>query len=253
MDQPGRSARYWADLASPSGASTGGPTLVGRHGVYRLGFTSMQVLYMPAQLRIGRVAVENLVGPLETQRTTIVQEPGFQPTFVKWMEHSSIEAERPLTVFSLDVVVPDDVSSALASWRNEATAAAGFLAMLLDERVAQKQILEDFTVFDADGERIARIDRESLVRTFDPSHPWFDEFGDELDRFLGVEAEPRLRAACRWYLRAATAGPTPDGFILLWVAIETLLPAPGGGRSRNEVGEIESAIQGADPLWIRSQ
>lgn len=246
VDQPGKSARYGTDLASPSGASRAGRTLVGRDGVYRLGFTSMQVLHMPAHLRIGRVAVENFVGPVETQRTTIVQEPGFQPTFVKWMEHPSVEAGRPLTMFSLDVVVPADVNSAIASWRNEAIAAAGFLAMVLDERIAQKQVFEDLTVFGPNGERLARIDSESLVRTFDPSHPWFDEFDEELDRFLDAEAEPRLRAACRWYLRAASAGPTSDGFVLLWVAIETLLPAAGGGRSRNEVREIETAIQGAD-------
>lgn len=247
VDPPPEHTISRSDLTSPSGADVAAPTLVGRQGVYRIGFTSMRVLNMPPNLRIGRVAVENLLGPVETQVTTIVQEPGFTPTFVKWMEYPSIGAARPLTVYSLTVVVPNDVNVGLSSWRSEALAAAGFLAMILDERLAQEQVLEDLTVFNANGQRLALVDRVSLVRTFEPSHPWLEEFSDELDRFEEAEPEPRMRTACRWYLRAASAGPTADGFVLLWIAIEALLPAAGGGRSRNEVREIESAIRQADP------
>lgn len=241
------SSFYRGDLASPSGADEEVSRLVGRKGIYRLGFASMQVLNMPDQLFIGPIAVQNVVGPVQTQRTTVLQEPGFQPTFVKWMEHLGVGAERSLTIYSLDAVLPDDVRSAFRLWRSEALAAAGYLAMMLDERVAQERVLEDFSVFTPSGEVRARVDVEALVRTFEPSHPWFPEFGRELDRFVKSDKEPRLRAACRWYLRAATAGPTPDGFVLLWVAIEALIPAPGGGRARNQVRELETAIERAEP------
>lgn len=234
-------------MASPSGGDEEARQLVGRKGVYRLGFTSMRVLNMPEQLSVGPVTVQNVVGPVQTQRTTVIQEPGLQPTFVKWMEHPSVGAERPLTIYSIDAILPDDVQTALRSWRREVLAAAGFLAMMLDERVAQERVLEDFSVFTPSGELHARIDVEALVRTFEPSHPWFPEFAHELGRFIAAaEREPRLRAACRWYLRAATAGPTPDGFVLLWVAMEALIPAPGGGRARNQVRELETALERAD-------
>lgn len=247
VDPPSEHTISRGDLASPSGADVDAPTLVGRQGVYRMGFTSMRVLNMPANLRIGRVTVENVLGPVETQVTTILQEPGFTPSFVKWMEYPLIGAARPLTVYSLAVVVPDDVSVGFSSWRNEVLAAAGFLAMILDERLAQERVLEDLTVFNADGQGLALVDHVSLVRTFEPSNPWFEELNGELDRFEESEPEPRLRTACRWYLRAASAGPTADGFVLLWIAIEALVPAAGGGRSRNEVREIEEAIRQADP------
>jgi hypothetical protein len=234
------------DLASPSVTHEAVRTLVGSSAVYRIGFTSMRVLDMPDELRIGRVFIRNLLGPLRTQRTTILQEPGFAPTFVKWMEYPFVGTGRPLTVYSLDVTIPDDFQDARRLWRNEALSAAGFLAMMLDERIAQEQVMEDVTVF-SHGEILNRIDVEALVRTFEPSNPWFEEYGEELGRFVEADDRPRLRSACRWYLRAASAGPTAEGYVLLWVALEALLPAQGGGRSRNEVRELEGALQRADP------
>ena len=200
---------------------------------------------MPPRLNVGRVSVEHLMGPVEAQRTTIVQEPGLRPRFVKWMERPLVGEGRRVTIYSLTTVLPVDIDSALPLCRNEALAAAGFLAMMLDERIAQEQILEDLSV-PVDG-GIVRIDSVRKVRTFEPSNPWFDEFEVDLARFGSPDVSPRLQAACRWYLRAVTAGPTAEGFVLLWVVLECVLPAPGGGQSRNEVREVESALRRADP------
>lgn len=207
----------------------------------------MQVINLPDSFQVGNVRVENVSGPIETQRTTILQEAGFEPSFIKWMEHPKVGAGRPITVYSLDVILPDDIMSATDAWRSEALAVAGFLAMFLDERLAQEELFEDVSVLDPNGTVLARLDVVPLVRTFEPTHPWLPEFEEELVRFEASQATPGLRAACRWYLRAVMAGPTADGFVLLWVAVEALLPAPGGARSRNEVRAVEAALQRADP------
>ena len=245
---PSSSGFRRADLFSPSGVDEQiTAALTGREAVYRLGFASMQVTGMPARLNIGRVSVEHVIGPVESQQTTIVQEPGFQPTFVKWMEHPLVGAGQPLTIYSMKVVLPADINGALGMWRSEALAVAGFLAMMLDERMAQEQMLEDLSVLAPINGVNVRIDVQRQVRTFEPTHPWFDAFEVDLGRFAAPDVSPRLHAACRWYHRAVTAGPTAEGFVLLWVVMECVLPAPAGGQSRNEVREIEAALQRADP------
>ena len=236
------------DLHSPATARGDLFELIaGKRAVYRIGFSSMHVIGLPQSLRIGQVDVRVVDGPVVTQRTAMVQQPGLFPTFEKWMEHMSVGAGRPITLFTLEVTIPDrEVEKASASWRAEALAAAGFLAMVLDERLVQQQILEDVSVFDSDANVFAQVDFAAGIRTFEPSHPWFADYEQELGQFTRHQ-DPRLRTACRWYLRAVTVGPTADGIVLLWVTLESLVPAGGGGRSRNEVKAVEEALRRADP------
>jgi hypothetical protein len=206
----------------------------------------MQVLGMPEELEVGRVKVRHLLGPVETQRTTVLQQPGLMPTFVKWMERPLVGHDRPLTIYSLDVTVPDDVSSALDVWRNEVVAAAGFLSMVLDERIAQEPILEDLVTAAPNGPSVY-VDVQRGIRTFEPANSWFEEFAAELSRFQAPETADRLRTACRWYLRGAGAGPTPDGVVLFWIALESLVPPSTSGKARNQVRDLENAVRSAYP------
>jgi hypothetical protein len=248
MDASGEPERLYAwDVSSPATTDDDAVApFVGVPGVFRIGFASMQVLGMPDELQVGRVKVRNTIGPAETQRTTVLQKPGFEPVYDKWMEHPLVGRDRPLTIYSLDVTIPQDVSNAFNAWRNEVLAAAGFLSMVLDERLAQEPLLEDVVVSPSKGCAPVYLDMRRLIRTYEPSNPWFERYATELARFEAEKAPDELHAACRWYLRGAAAGPTADGIVLLWIALECIVPSDEE-RSRNQVRKIEDAFRRANP------
>lgn len=238
------------DLVTPAQTLTEASDLViGKQAEFRVAYAGMEVPGFPTQVQVGKVAVTQVRGPLQSQRTTITQVPGLSPVFRKWMEKPLVGAGRILTVFRLEVEVPADISAAMSVWRAECLAASGFLTMLLDERLVEEHVLEELTIFTGEGDVLAVVDERSRVRTYEPSHRWFNRFDEDVARYQQTDpaARMRLNGALRWYQRAATAGPTAEGFVLLWIAIEAILPAAGGGRSRNEVRAVEEALLAADP------
>lgn len=214
---------------------------------YRLGFDAMDALGLPRALDLGEVRFQLVDGPVETQQTTVVQSPGLVPTFRKWMERTQVGTGRPITLFTIATVVPDEFEEAFGHWRSKAQAAAGYLSAILDERLAQAELLEDVVLFDESGEQLGTVDIEHGIRTFEPSHAWFEGMSASLELYADLPRESPTPLACRWYLKAAQAGPTADGFLSLWIAVESLIPSAGGGKSRNQVADVTRAIVAADP------
>jgi hypothetical protein len=75
-----------------------------------------------------------------------------------------------LTLAELPVVVPrSHLQGALAQWRDQVLAAVSILAAVLDERVAQRELLEDLIVYESTGSRPwASVDIGVRVRDFLP-------------------------------------------------------------------------------------
>lgn len=239
-----------SDLSTPSEPRADiADAFCGLRAVYRLGYLSMEVPGLPNVLRLGDVFVSQITGPLETQITTIVQEPGLSPVFHKWMEKPFVGAGRHITVLSLEIQVGQDVSESLATCRAKCETVAGVLVALMDERIAEELILEDMTILADDGTVRAVVDERKRVRTYEASHRWFERFEAEIEKVEALDHDEYLRlgAAVRWYHRAVLAGPTAESFVMLWIAIEAAVPAAGGAQSRNEVRAVEEAIAGADP------
>jgi hypothetical protein len=212
----------------------------------------MKVDGMPATLDVGQVKVCQVVGPVRTQQTTIQQVPGAGVHWVKWMKRFPAGAEETLTVCTLSIdALPADVAAGFKSWRAECRAAAAYLAALLDDRVAQEELFEDVICFD--GSRpIRALDSRRLVRTFKPDYTWREIDPDALRAFDTVDDQRAAqgKAAARWYLQAAHAGPTAEGVVLMWTAIEALVPPPKGMKSRGPggvVADVERAIEAAEP------
>ncbi len=180
----------------------------------------------------------------------MLQLPGLQPTFVKWMEYPLVGRDRPMTIYSLRVTVPEDIPGLLDTWRDEVLATVGFLSMVLDERLAQDLLLEDLLVLPPESEKDAEpvyVDVRRGIRTFEPSNPWLEDFYRELARYEAQEVSHELRTASRWYVRGVMTGPTADGFLTLWIALESLVPPPPRGKSSNQVRDLEEALCRADP------
>lgn len=235
--------------------------LDGLPGFYRLGFVGMPISGMPERFRCGRVLFTQEVGPIETQSTYIVQRPGWIPRFDKTMHRGPVEVGDGLilTLCALPVVMPanEHVGVHLDAWRDEVRAAAAMVAVLLDDRVAQQEVLEDVVIFDSTGAQpISMLDTAVRVRDFPPTKAVTGVQRAGLDKLAAwnSEGESAEHVAARWYLRAAQAGPTPDSIVYLWIALEALIPARGKGRS-TDVSGVEDALReaGADPTqWTPS-
>src|SRR3954465_777949 len=57
--------------------------LIGKEGIYRLGFTAMPVLELPREVRVGLVEIRQVAGPVLTVETLIAQRPTFVPIYDK--------------------------------------------------------------------------------------------------------------------------------------------------------------------------
>jgi hypothetical protein len=69
----------------------------------------MEVFGMPDQFHVGTARISHTTGPIRTQRTQIVQRPGWRPLFEKSMEHVLVGDGLPLTVCELEVTVELDL------------------------------------------------------------------------------------------------------------------------------------------------
>jgi hypothetical protein len=233
----------------------------GRRAVYRLVFKSMEVKGMPDQFRLGIARISQGTGPIRTQRTQIVQRPGWRPRFEKSMEHASVGQGLPLTVCELDVNVERDLSHAMNEWRDQALAAISLAVALFDERIAQEEIAEDLVIFDEAGtEPLAGVDHVRTLRTFQSANAVLEVHRQLLERLgrpgvVDLAADDPAIAAGRWYLRGAQLGPTADAVVYFWIALEALAKPRWGTqltaeeRSRPDTKWVELAVgeTGVDP------
>jgi len=208
----------------------GTPEYAGRRCVYRLGHAAMEIPDLPDRLQVGRVALIRGIGPVTTQRTSVVQRPGDELIFEKTLDpFVSIGDRLPLTLLEIEDTLPEaSVDEAIDRWYAEAAGAAGLVSALLDERLFQRPVLEDVVIFDEEGrEVIGAADARMRLRHFLP-YPISDDELEALDN-LGAAYRPDTpeSAAARWYLRAAQAGPVADGVVFLWIAIDALLGTDG--------------------------
>lgn len=248
---------------APLRADAPGQEFEGRRALLRLAFKAMPVPGFPAEVAIGAAAVSQTQGPLWTQRTHVLQRPGWRPVFLKQMEQGVLEVGEgyTLTVCQLEVTVPRDLARALNVWRDEALGAVSVLIALLDERVAQELLAEDLILYDQAGvEAVAVVDQVTHMRKFPATTRIVQAHEEALAKLAALDlgADDSRLAAGRWYLRAAQGGPTPDAVAFLWIALEALSRPRYGTRLTNEekrrtdVRWVEMALQeaGLDPSTI---
>ncbi len=235
----------------------------GRRAYFRLAFKAMPVPGFPDEIRVGAATVAQTPGPIWTQRTHVLQRPGWRPVYLKDVEQGLLEVGEGyhLTVCQLEVTVPRDLSQALSVWRDEALGATSVVVALLDERVAQEELAEDLILLDeASVEAVAVVDQATKLRKFPATTKVMQAHESALATLVDVDTaadDPRL-AAGRWYLRAAQAGPTPDSIVFLWIALEALARPCYGykltkeEKRRTDVAWVEIALReaGLDPADI---
>jgi hypothetical protein len=148
-----------------------------------------------------------------------------------------------LTLCELAVQVPTEqhVARSFAQWHDEVLAAVSILAIVLDDRVAQDELLQDLIVLDPEGERAeGAMDTSVRVRHFAPTKRVLKAQRNMFRKLRDLSRlEGSTMPAARWYLRAAQAGPTPDAIVFLWIALEALTKPPqsSGRRKRRRAGE----------------
>jgi hypothetical protein len=245
----GEYGRTPSDSTEATPAPPGGAALQGRRAWYRVAYSAMPVPGLPEELRIGGAVIVQTPGPIQTQRTDILQRPGWRPHYDKTMHHGWLEVGQGLhlTVCAIEVTIPGGhIAVSFDVWHNQARAAVGILATFLDERIAQEELLEDLTVMSVDGSTPEiLLDRRRFIRDFPPKKAILAAHRTELARLVDVDLEaedPRL-TACRYYLQGAQAGSSVDGVISYVIAIEALVPGEFDPR------RIASAIRdaGYDP------
>jgi hypothetical protein len=230
--QPPDTARDYSrapsDLSTAPQADRVRP-LDGQQARYRLAFVAMEVPGLPAVVKIGPVEITQQAGPIWTQHTYIRQRPGWRPHYDKTMHQGYLQVGEglQLTLAELPVVVPrsQHIQGALARWRDQVLAAVSMLAALLDERVAQRELLEDLIVYDSTGSRPwASVDTGVRVRDFLPRNRVLTKQRQLLEQLASFDMsqERAELGAGRWYLRAVQSGPTPDAVVFLWIAMEAL-------------------------------
>lgn len=234
----------------------------GSQAQYRLALTSMPVPGLPAAMRVGRVVMEAADGPVWTQRTHVLQKPGWRPHYVKHMDQDVIEvaAGYRITICTIDVRVPDDLVTAMREWRDEALAALGFVVAILDERIAQEVLAEDLLLFDDSGIPIGAADHVQHIRAFPPTQRVLNEHLAVLTGLAATDpsADDPLTSAARWYLRAAQSAVTPDAVVFLWIALEAVSKPRFGTKMTkpqkklSDVEWVERALRsaGVDPTLI---
>jgi hypothetical protein len=235
----------------------------GRRGQYRLALTSMPVPGLPDAIHVGRVVIEQAEGPVWTQRTHVLQKPGWRPTYVKHMDQDviAVGSGYRITVCTIEVTLPEDVITAMREWRDEVLAAVGFVVAVLDERIAQEVLAEDLLLFDDAGEAVGAADHVQQVRAFAPKQRVLEEHRAVLAQLAPSDpgASDPVVAAARWYLRGAQSGRTPDSIVFLWIALEALSKPPYGTKlskpekKLTDVQWVEQALReaGVDPSVIK--
>jgi hypothetical protein len=214
--------------------------------VYRLGLRAQPVLNLPDHLDVGGVQVDFVRGPVLAQRTEMRQRPGHLPiTFDKHMARVLVGDGELLAILSIsEDSVPEQPEAALLLWRQRTEAAAGVLASVLDERVVGARVFEDAVLL-SDGETIGAMDWQERVRSFLPmevtalDRPALDHLAT-----INLGDGSAVARASRLYRRAAAEGPTADAYVLLYVAMESLLESTQ--PSKRELDAL-LATAGIDP------
>ena len=206
----------------------------------------MRIPGFPDELRVGDARVAQTEGPLWTQVTSIRQQPGWRPTYLKSMSQVSVGLGQVLTVCQLDVRVPEDLLSAMEVWRDRALAVIASVAALLDERVAQELVLEDLLVFNTSGSEIVGVvDHVTKVRKFHAANRMLKEHRAGLEALgssIDFEANSPFVSSSRWYLRGAQLGPVADSIVFFWIALEALSKPPHGTKltsSERRLSDVE--------------
>ena len=117
------------------------------------------------------------------------------------------------------------------------------MASVLDERIGQEMLAENLLIFDGD-KPVGVVDLRELVRHFLPYEVRETEL-EALAALGDVDLPRHSQTAARWCLRGVQAGPSVDGVIFLWFAVEALT-----GTSKKK--PIEDALQaaGRDPAEV---
>jgi hypothetical protein len=226
-------------------------SLVGRPAEYRLMFRSMLVPGLPDEVQVGRVRIVQADGPIWTQQTHIVQQPGWRPVYRKWMEHIPVGAGYRVTVCILPVELTENLSLGITAWRDECLAALSLVVALFDERIAQAELAEDvITESNEPRGTTVVIDHRVGVREFQPTNRVLSDHLDAVAalRHVDTHRDDPVFAAARWYLKAAQEGPSPDAIVYLWISLEALSKPRWGTkeykatRKEGDVALVERAI-----------
>lgn len=198
------------------------------------------------KIEAGRVMLLQTPGPVQTQRTDIVQRAQARLVWDKTMHQGLMQgAGLPLTIGHLPVVLPtgEGTRAEFGAWTDEIYSAAGVIVALLDDRIAQEEVFRDFVVFENDT-WIGIADQRRNVRNFRP-FVYTGVEDEQLERVVQDAIPENVMVAARWYLRGAQIGPAPDGIPLFWTALEAIVGAEG----RQVVSQVEDAVRavGEDP------
>lgn len=261
--------RYEHEVVRSSEVAPGAPPrtdapggFVGHRAVHRMAFRGMEVPGFPSELRIGATRVVQARGPIWTQVTSIRQEPGWRPVFHKSMRYVAVGEGENLTVCNRDVTVPEDLTQAMEVWRGSTLALMSFVVAVLDERIAQRLILEDLLIYDTRGTDVIGVaDHLTRVRTFQAANRMLEQHRRALEslvRKVDPVAENPVVSAGRWYLRGAQLGPVADAVVFFWIALEALAKPQYGTnltpeqRRLSDVNWIEQAVgeAGVDPQHV---
>lgn len=210
----------------------------GNWALYRAVFRGMQIHGLPQELTIAGASLRFQQGPVLVQQTVLSQRAGYPLVFDKSMIHGAPVGEGHwLTLVEVEI---DDYAGAsketIAEARQHAESAIALVASILDERVGQEMLAENLLIFD-DEKPVAVADLRELVRNYLPFEARETEH-DALAALGDLELSRQAETAARWYLRGVQAGPSVDGVIFLWFAVEALT-----GTSKKK--PIEKALRGA--------
>ena len=214
----------------------------GDRALYRAVFRGMQVHGLPEELTVAGATLRFHQGPALVQQTDLSQRAGYPLVFDKSMNHGVTVGEgRWSTLVEIEI---DDYAGTsketISEARQRAESVVAFVAAILDERVGQEMLAENLLVFDGD-KPVAVADLRELVRNYPP----FEARETERNALAGLgdlRLSRHVETAARWYLRGVQAGPSVDGVIFLWFAVEALT-----GTSKKK--PIEEALRraGRDP------
>jgi hypothetical protein len=214
----------------------------GDRAVYQAVFRGMQVHGLPEVLVVGGTTLHFIQGPIRVQKTDLSQHAGFPLIFDKSMQHGvEVGAGHWLTVAEIEISEFSDASKELITdARQQALTAIAFLASVLDERIGQEMLAENLLIFDG-NEPVAVVDLRELVRHFLPYEVREKEL-EALAALSDIDLPRHSQTAARWYLRGVQAGPSVDGVIFLWFAVEALT-----GTSKKKPIEEALRTAGRDP------
>lgn len=235
----------------PEGLNTeGSPEALNRADevVYRLVLTRLAVPGLPDLVRVGDVDVHFAQGPIRTQVTVSRQRPGLPFVFDKHMDRGVlVAANELLTVAQVRRPVPTAIGRAVDEWRTRCEAAVGLLAATLDERVARRDVASDLIFLQA-GTPIAAGDVHPRVRTFMPFDVTEEDRGGlaDLER-QNLSLDRDAARAAHFYLSATRQGPTREGFLLLWLAVDAIV---GTRKTQKQAVASRLADIGFDLDWL---